>query len=140
MPSRADNASIELLSNGNATQSLSNTEGLAVSTQALVARDIWRSFNRAAIGSKERRSFLGKPGDHTGSYRRSAVKTGWLVLRMRMGDSGMDPKLVALSAILRTWVLNVECDSELKDTRNQDGVHRCSIGFTPREGNTCIST
>ena len=101
MPLRADNASTGVFSEGNDMQILANTDGSAVSIQARVARDIWRSFSRAAVGSKERRSLRGKPGENIGWYRRSAVKIGWLVLRMRMRDSGIDPERGALSAILR---------------------------------------
>ena len=88
MPSRADKASAAVLFRGKVMQILANTDGSAVFTQARVARDIWRSFNRAAVGSNERRSLRGSPGEYIGWYRRNAVRIGWLVLRMRMPDSG----------------------------------------------------
>ena len=85
---RADNASTAFLSRGKAMQILANTDGSAVFIQARVARDIWRSFNRAVVGSNERRSLRGSPGEYIGWYRRNAVMIGWLVLRMRMPESG----------------------------------------------------
>ena len=81
-------------------QILSNTEVSAVSTQARVVRDNWRSFSITAVGSKERSLFGGKPGEFLGSYRRSTVKIGWIVLRMGMRESGIGAEGDALSAIL----------------------------------------
>ena len=66
MPLRADNASTAILSRGNSMQILANTDGSAVFIQARVARDMWRNFNRAAVGSKERRSLRGSPGEYIG--------------------------------------------------------------------------
>ena len=101
MSLRADNALTGLFSKGNVMQILSNTEVSAVSTQARVARDIWRSFSRVAVGSKERSFLGGKPGERLWWYRRSAIKIGWLVLRMIVEDSGTDAEHNALTAILR---------------------------------------